>query len=122
MCWKTVSVEDVLRWIKGLAVYLDHVMKMRAGGKPAASDQTHNIATFDALPFFHQRLGKMAVQRFDPESMIKLDHVPQFWIESHAGHTSLRGGLHGRIGGSADIEPIVPGRLFSKWRHARSKP
>src|SRR6478735_2238124 len=104
------------------AVYLDHVMKMRAGGKAAASDQTHDIATLDALPFFHQRLGKMAVQRFDPESVVELDHVPQFRIESHAGHTSLRGGLHGCIGGSADIEPIVPGWLFSERGHARSKP
>ena len=51
-------------------------MKMGSRGKAAASDQTHDIATLHALAFFHQGLRKMAVQCFDAESMIQLDHIP----------------------------------------------
>src|SRR5690349_14460774 len=73
---KAVSVENVLRRIKGLAVHLDHVVKMGSCGKAAASDQTHDVATLHAVPFFHQGLRKMAVQCFDAESMIQLDRIP----------------------------------------------
>jgi hypothetical protein len=50
---KTMLIENVLRWIKRLTVDLDHVVKMGTGCEPAASHETHHIASLHALPFFH---------------------------------------------------------------------
>ena len=50
-CRKNHLVENVFRRIKCLAVHLDHVMKMRAGGEAAASYQSHHRrASHAALP------------------------------------------------------------------------
>src|SRR5688572_20176555 len=70
--WRNPLIENVFRRIECLAVHLDHVMKMRASGESAASDQSQHIAALDTLPFLHQSLGHMSVERLDAKAMIEL--------------------------------------------------
>ena len=63
----------------------------------------------------------MSVERLDTKSMIEFDHISQLRIKPYTRDTTLCGRLHWRIGGSPDVQPIVPRRLFGKWRHARSE-
>src|SRR5687768_6471034 len=96
-------------------------MKMRASGEAAASYQSHHIAALHTLPFLHKSLGQMSVERLDTKSMIEFDHISQLRIKPYIRDTTLCGRLHWRVGGSPDVQPIVPRRLFCKWGHARSE-
>ena len=111
---QTVSLENVLRGIERLPVHLHHVVKMRSGGESTAADQAHHITALDTLPYFHQGLGEVTVERFDTITVIEFDDFAELGIITDAGHTPLSGSLDGCIGRCADVETVVPCWLLRK--------
>ena len=114
--------ENVSGRVNTLAVDLYHVMQMRTCRQSTAPNQPHNIATFHSLTFFHQRLSEVPVEGLDSIPMIDAHDIPQFGVEPNRRDTALSRSLHRRIGGSPNIKPVVPSRLFCEWRDTRAKP
>ena len=52
--------------------------EMRSRGKPGAANKRDHITALHSLPFFHQRLGKVSIDRLNPISMVQLNHIAHF--------------------------------------------